>query len=401
MKIGKNPLKNTAMQSINAPLCFIFSQALILVLLLFPAWSQGADNNCLGCHKQFVDVEYQKSYIHKPFLQKKCVFCHSPDWVDNAEDSDGKTIFPQKRKILGSDENPALMHLLSLPKESELSILFLEAKRESAEPFRVKLIIPPFESIETLASDAKPPDIYDVQVIEIKKDNIVSATIRWHTNELSNARIYFGVDQPDSQSYYSAQFLSDHTAELYPLLADVTYSFTITSEDIYGNSKQSQVYTFSTEKKFKLKETSHYKSDTEPFKMKSSIFRSEENYLVRVSANQHITIELSTYDQPDITPLIKESKTLPQGHPPLKSVYETNLLICSTCHQALSEKFSHPVHFRARLGNNIPDDYPRLPNGQMSCLTCHQFHASNYPFHLRKSVDRELCIGCHKRKFRR
>lgn len=390
------------MQSFNGPFRIVFLLITIPVLMLLPSFSLGTENaDCIKCHKTYLDKEFQKSIIHKPFLQKKCMHCHSPDWVADAEESDGRAFFPQKRKILVSDENTAQSHLFSLPKESDLSILFLEAKRETAEPYRVKLKVAPFKALDTLSSDAKPPEIYDVKAIEVNKGDIVSAKIRWHTDELSSSRISYGIEQPDRHTVHSAQFLSDHMLELRPLQADTIYNFVITSEDIYGNSKESQVYTFTTEKSFRHDELSHYKSPPGSLKLKSDIFRSEENYLVRISANQHVTIELSTYDLPVNYPLLQESESLPQDHPPMKNVYETNLLICETCHQALSEKFSHPVHFRARLGSNIPADYPRLPNGQMSCLTCHDYHASNYPFHLRKSADRELCIGCHKRRFRR
>jgi len=390
------------MHLINGSFRIFLFLAAVLTVMLIPAWSNGAeDESCITCHKKYIAAEFKKSYIHKPFLEKKCSFCHSPDWVADAQDSDGKAQFPQKIKKLGSDENPSKTHLFSIPKEYNLSILFIEAITGSSPPYRVKLKVDDFESLNSLTSDAKPPEIYDIQVVEIKKDASISANIRWHTDELSNARVSYGIDHPEGQLVYSDQYLSDHTVELFPLNPDATYYFTITAEDIYGNSKESQVQSFSTAKSYAIDQSVHMENSPEPLKLKSDIFRSEENYLIRIAANQHIRIELSTYDLPVASLLLENSEVPVKDHPPMKSTYETNLLLCDMCHQALSQKFSHPVHFRARLGSNIPPGYPRLPNGQMSCLTCHDYHASNNAFHLRKSADRELCIGCHKRSFRR
>ena len=68
--------------------------------------------------------------------------------------------------------------------------------------------------------------------------------------------------------------------------------------------------------------------------------------------------------------------TMIKEYPPLKNIIDTNLLICESCHHVFSNKFSHQAHFRAKLGANIPSEYPRLPNSQISCLTCHLQHAS-------------------------
>ena len=376
-------------------------QVAALFLLLLPSYSQGAETgNCLKCHKKFIDAEVRKKFIHRPFLEKKCELCHSSDWVKNAADSDGKTRLPKKTRTLASDVNIAKTHIFSIPKDYNLSVIFIEANQDSSEPYRVKLKIDPFESLEASASDAKPPEIYDVEVLEVKKGPMVSAKLNWHTDELSNSRVSFGIDQPDRRVLDSDEFSLEHLVDLHSLKPDVTYYFKIKSEDIYGNSKESQVYSFKTDKNFSLNIDPELKSSSTPLKLKSDISRSEDNYLIKIYANQHVSLEISTYDLPSNSKMLKDSSNLPQNHPPMKSIYETNVLICETCHLALSEKFSHPVHFRARLGNNTPSDYPRLPNGQMSCLTCHDYHASNNAYHLRQPGERKLCIGCHKRSFR-
>ena len=385
----------------KGPFSIIFLQVVTLIFLLIPADVQAADPmNCIECHKGYADAELKKTFIHKPFLQKKCLFCHSPDWVDNAAESDGKAQFPLKTKKMGSGDNPALVHLFSIPKELAPNILFIETKYGLNKTFRTKLRVPPFDTLKSLSSDATPPKIFDIQVVEVQRSNLVTAKIRWKTNKLASSTLYYGTDEPDKHSAKPASYMSEHFVELYTLRPDETYNFLIRVEDIYGNTRESTVYSFSTDKSYKVSGDERRVDSQAPMRLNSDIYRSEDNYLIRLEATQPVSMEIATYDMPSFPLLRKKSNETPANHIPLKNIYETSLLICETCHQAPNDKFSHQVHFRAKLGSNIPPEYPRLPNGQISCLTCHVQHASDNQFHLRKSAVRKLCVGCHKRSFK-
>jgi len=385
----------------KGPFPVILLQVIYIIFLLMPANIQAAPSmNCMECHKGYVDAEHGKTVIHRPFLQKKCIFCHSPDWVDNTAESDGKAQFPKKIKILGSGTHPAQVHLFSIPKELSPNILFIEAKHGLNKIFRTKLRIPPFDTLKSLSSDATPPEIFDIRVVEVQRSNLVTAKIKWKTDKLSSSTLYYGTGELDKHSSKPICYMSEDFIELYTLKHDETYNFKIRAEDIYGNASESTVYSFSTDKSFKVEEDEHKQDSQAPLRLNSAIYRSEDNLLVRLKATQPASIEISTYNIPNFPLLKKRSAKTPKNHTPLRNVYETNLLICETCHQAPDEKFSHQVHFRAKLGSNIPLEYTRLPNGQISCITCHLPHASNNLFHLRESANRSLCVGCHKRSFR-
>lgn len=392
MNFSKGPLRT-----------IYFLQVIILVFALLPASISAAETVvCLECHKKFAEEEFKNSFIHKPFLEKKCLFCHAPNWVNDAAESDGKAIFPHKTKLLAHDENPSQSHIFAIPREVEPSMLFIEAmKPKTGEPFRVKIKVPIFATLETLTDDSTPPEIKNVKVIEVKRSTMSSATIKFNTDKHTHVTLRYGLNEPEGETLTCNMFDDAHLLQLQALKPDATYYFRIEANDIYGNSAESPVYSFTTDKDVKVMESSLETVDSAlPIKLKSEILRSEDNYMVRISANQPVAIEITTYEISDFLLERKTSKNFPQKHPPLKSLYETNVVTCESCHEALSKKFPHPVHFRARLGSNIPDEYPRLPNNQMSCLTCHKPHASNNKNHLRKSADRELCIGCHKRSFR-
>jgi predicted CXXCH cytochrome family protein len=60
--------------------------------------------------------------------------------------------------------------------------------------------------------------------------------------------------------------------------------------------------------------------------------------------------------------------------------------VCIACH-VKHEEFTHPI------GENVFD--PRT--GQvMTCASCHASKGTEYPYHLRFSGRRDLCIQCHR-----
>lgn len=386
----------------KGPLPKTLLQFAVLVSLVMPSVTFAAVNmNCLDCHKNYADDQYTKTFIHKPFLQKKCLSCHSPDWVDNMSASEGKAKFPKKIKHIGGVETPAAIHLFVIPEEVAPQIIFLEAKSSTSGSFRTKLKIPPFDTLNPLSSDATPPVISDIKVTEVELGNLARAKITWKTDKHANTTLFYGIGETDHLVHMADCYMSEHSVELTKLLPEKTYNFQIAAEDIYGNRRESAMYSFSTDKGFKSKDAKQPGNTKLPFHIESEIFRSENNYVLRIKANQPISMEISTYDMPNFPLLRETSDKTPANHPALKSIYETNLLACENCHLAPNDVFPHEVHFRARLGSNIPEEYPRLPNGQMSCITCHYPHASDNQFHLRKSADRTLCVGCHKRLFRK
>lgn len=60
--------------------------------------------------------------------------------------------------------------------------------------------------------------------------------------------------------------------------------------------------------------------------------------------------------------------------------------VCSKCHKGHAQ-FGHPI------GSNVID--PRTGQG-MSCLSCHNPHASQQRMMLRADAQRGLCVECHE-----
>jgi predicted CXXCH cytochrome family protein len=94
----------------------------------------------------------------------------------------------------------------------------------------------------------------------------------------------------------------------------------------------------------------------------------------------------------------KSSGALETGnnsHDDLSSKQDITLEVCRSCHQNQNTA-THPVNVYPKPGMIIPPEYPTLPDGRITCMSCHEAHGSDYEFLMIVSGKRELCIGCHR-----
>ena len=72
-----------------------------------------------------------------------------------------------------------------------------------------------------------------------------------------------------------------------------------------------------------------------------------------------------------------------QGSPLLARAEGT---LCESCHVDHS-RFAHP------MGSNVPD--PSRPGHSVTCVSCHDPHASEQDHLLLADPGRDLCVRCH------
>lgn len=84
------------------------------------------------------------------------------------------------------------------------------------------------------------------------------------------------------------------------------------------------------------------------------------------------------------------------GHPPMRDPAEIAIELCYSCHPQSSLGTSHPVRIYAHSGDIIiPDELPTVENGMLTCVTCHNPHASVGKQLVREQVVTKLCVACH------
>jgi len=91
------------------------------------------------------------------------------------------------------------------------------------------------------------------------------------------------------------------------------------------------------------------------------------------------------------------------SHTVQKKVFRKDIdSLCQSCHEAaLEDNLNHRVGIRPSM--KVPDDLHLSPQGELSCITCHNPHAeyrnprtrSRSYFLRRGMLKRELCLACH------
>lgn len=361
-----------------------------------------SDKQCEDCHRDIVSRGMGKRYIHMPFLKKQCNPCHVA----------GKVVTVPTQKELQSIGNPlpekirwfrdsygiADTHWILLPADKvHGSLLFKAFDGGSRSPVQ-ELTLPALGQLPTKADDGKAPVISQVRVLDVRRGISTSATLSWETDEFADSRVDYGLGSPNS-SRVDRKLTRKHEIILTGLDADRTYVYKISSSDLFGHQAQSAQLNFSTDKTFIAPGSRFDESGgvgNTP-KVDYRLFHQGESYLIEFNADRPVSISLGVPFEAKIaavqpTPVVANEVT---SHPVLKSEFETSIRACDDCHAYLKQSYTHPVNVMPKSGMTIPAEYPLLPDGRISCMSCHATHGGDYEYRLLKSGKKELCLGCH------
>jgi predicted CXXCH cytochrome family protein len=382
-----------------------FTKLLILasVIVICASVLSFAAKECTDCHSEVESKARRGRFIHSPVMKGQCHQCHIAGKVVTAPvKKTAAVVEKQKNEKIRWFKTPTqrdVEQMIRLPKESLAAELYLRASDGRLRTPVVKITQPKDGKIKTLTDDQQPPKQSAIRVSDVRRGISSTATIEWQTDEYTDSIIYYGIDNIRSVNA-DRQLARRHSQVLLGLDSDETYQFQIVSRDLYGNQTKSEVMNFSTAKSFWEQSASYntqaiFSSDIE---LQWELSRLADDFLLQVKADRPVTVSLGmpkkNNNKAKVERNVATSGTF--SHPILKSSFDTNITVCKTCHQELREEYSHPIKVRASRGMTIPKDYPLLSDGTMSCMTCHDSHASNYEHRLRKSKKADLCRGCHK-----
>lgn len=374
----------------------------LVVLRAGPASSDSADSlDCYGCHQESCDVDAARIFVHQPFAIKQCEGCH----LGAASAASGaglqtvgaqaieKVVMPDNVKWMGKSPSYASIHGFLFSGAGFEDTLYVQATDKGRKVYVEKVKLPKLEGLKQTKDDHAPPQIDELKVIEIKKGVFYSAKVGWKTNKIADAIVFYGTDNFSSVSPLNTSMTQEHEVTLTGLKANKTYQLKAGSTDLFGNKGESAILTLTTDKDYVAPPSEKGASGTGATKvaLKSEFFRNTESYLLQVAADQMVTLSIG------LVPASKEkASSKPNDHAPLKGSFETNISMCYTCHPAVKEALSHPVNVYPKQGMVIPPDYVVLPDGRITCTSCHSSHSSNIEFRLRKASKKDLCVGCHK-----
>lgn len=362
---------------------------------------------CEKCHNQAIEKEMEKRYIHQPFADRKCLTCHV-DAHDSAPVAEQPSPDRARAKIrwLGISPSASTAHTFLLPvKTTREKIVMIDANAPGQSPLRQSLTIPPAGTLVKAENDQTPPQITDIKA-NVQQGILLNAAISWQTDEKTNATVQYGIEDSGQTIEEKDRFVTDHEITLPGLQSGSTYQLAITCRDIFGNSATSPLFTFSTAKisPSAAPPAVQPMPGSEKIAIKSSFSSiNDEHVMLELAANQPVAIAIGIAGEEPAerrVPLEKSDQSADQAreHIPLTDKRVSGMTICATCHKGYNQQKSHPVNILPKGKTKIPPEYPTLPDGRISCMTCHSNHAANIEYRLIKSSRKELCLGCHPDK---
>ncbi|MBU0681700.1 MAG: hypothetical protein KKD73_09780 [Proteobacteria bacterium] len=379
---------------------------LISAFLLIPAsitFGNPADSKiCVTCHQDMINENMTKTSTHQPFMNGECTLCHGGSDASgtNLTPSDNSFETPANSapRIKWLDENrtKANVQWFRIPTADVKNAIYFATSDHKTT--NIRLAIPETKTFAALENNSAPPAIKDVKVVNIEKGLFITATISWKTDKISDSLVTLNAGDRNTKSYYR-HLTTDHTVSLIGLKADQDYTYTVASTDVFGNVAQSASFPFSTSAAKVAANNTPSNWTTGDAIITSEIFTANGDLIVKVNTDRPAALAIGTDMQ--ATPE-KISGTSADGadnvHGNMRININTTVSLCVSCHKDHNGIRSHPVDVYPKRGMIIPASYPTSADGKITCLTCHEAHASNHKYVLRQSQSRELCIGCHRDK---
>ncbi|ADH85095.1 doubled CXXCH domain protein [Desulfurivibrio alkaliphilus AHT 2] len=384
---------------------------LVIVVLVFLPPASAADpdfKQCRNCHNSALERDTFRLYQHPVFNRGQCTSCHSPSSL--------KEVLPAAPQQAAAPENETVQwlgdslladtnHWFLVGGEDLKSRLVVETRGNRRLPARWELLVPPLAGIDSVADRGRAPVITELQVLEIRRGLFLTATIGWQTDSISDARVRYGSTELNRTSPAHNRLGRRHQVVLRDLQPNQTYHFAAVSRDLFGRRQESETLTFTTTspRLGSQPSTSLSPAETDSRQAEPEIIyqRHGDNFLLQLTFEQPAMVAVGSSGPPrQETALITDQQTMePEekaDHSMLNSQADTTITACIQCHQGRLGTATHPVNVYPPPGMVIPPTYPTLPDGRITCISCHRRHGSSNAYILIRSGQRELCLGCHQ-----
>lgn len=384
---------------------WMICQGIVLLALLLtgvPTVGWAADfQGCRSCHQAELERAEIRLNQHEPFMQRQCATCHAAaasatGLKTSSIPTAAVKTRPVARKVnwLAESSQADTAHSFLLPADQLGAKLVVDLRGEQTLFPRQEIDLPLLKDVAGVNKPADAPTISAIKILEVKRSVFLSVLIGWKTDALSDAQVRYGIQGLSQNSDRSQRFGRSHQVRLYNLKPDQRYQFQVVSTDLFGRSKSSEVFEFSTKKPIEA-EGAPVASGAE-VSLQSGIERLGNDYLVHLKTQQPVAVfvgsvgELRTQQAE-----VEASAVAVTAHDGLSSGVDREVVACLNCHREYGQR-THPVNVLPKPGMTIPPEYPTLSDGRITCASCHLTHSSDNPYLAIRRGKRELCVGCHK-----
>jgi predicted CXXCH cytochrome family protein len=280
--------------------------------------------------------------------------------------------------------------------------LVAEIRGEDGRFSRKEIDLPFLAGLPEVKDSGMAPVITDLRVLSVNRGVFLSVAIGWKTDSLANALVRYGEKELSQSSDSTKRVGRNHKVVLYDLKPGRIYRFTAVSDDLFGRRRESESLTFSTSKPFtdaQQETTGKPPGSNDEIGLSNRFQRLGSAYLVELTLEGPCTVLIGSRGEARPQPTANEGsigkREEEASHSGLSSEIVVSLAACRTCHQKQNTA-THPVNVFPKPGMTIPPEYPTLPDGRITCASCHLTHSSDYEYLARKRGKRELCVGCHR-----
>jgi predicted CXXCH cytochrome family protein len=351
-----------------------------------------SSDDCIDCHADVWRDLKSKIFAHRPDSEGDCKYCHVAGREGKGKGSEAN---PDNIKWVARGVSSGKEHWLEFDDAKRGAIMLVEAR--SGGRLKVKEFpLPAFDELEELSiGNQVPPTISNVRLLGVTRGVFVSASIAWETDSLADSQVFYGFDRLDQSWMLDRQPVTNHVVLLTGVQPGKTYKFKVVSVDLVGNrvesaSKSVVVEGVGSERQEQVGQP----SGTDP-EFKVRYYRRGNKSLVVVSADQAVSVRLGIKPKKYVDDSSAEQTTVIR-HLPLNTPAVTSIGICYSCHVEYEKILSHPINVYPKRGMIIPPEYATLPDGRITCMSCHADHASNIEYRLIKDRKEDLCRGCHQ-----
>lgn len=356
------------------------------------ASSQIKPDECCRCHFDTCNESNTKRFVHSPVRENYCAECH----IKQAITLPKKELPANKAEIKWFSKIYTLAdeHWFELPKNSEGRSLSIQVKNKTRQTVSQEITIPSLEDIAPFPVPQENSTISNVKVQEVKQGVFISANITWHTDRICDTKLLYGQNNIQSNTDADSHWTRHHEMTITGLERKKEYILAAASKDIFGNETTSSPITFSTHHFFASPDPTIPEVIAE-IEVSNQFFKENQRIFISFAANQQVTMRLGFRGGDTATTGTNTTK-LPGQHLALTDPYELSITRCLTCHPESKGKLSHPVNVQPKKGMTIPDEFPTLSDGRLTCMSCHKAHAANDHYRLIRPNRKDLCLGCHR-----
>ena len=372
--------------------------SLVFVSTQGDASSNITADQCTRCHAEVNEKSKSKRYVHAPVLDKHCAVCHVKGDMPKVVDSDAtKNQADTKVEWFAKDCQVDDEHWFEVSPEFAQASVSLLAKAGGRNVLKQEVVFPALDEAKPFQLLHGNPEILNLEVVEVKKGVFLSARIVWNTDRIANAQVLYGENSLSETTAIDDRWATSHEITLSGLQAKKEYRFVAVSQDIFGNKGRSEEMVLSTHSFFERPALQAARPPAQ-IALRADFYQGKGRFFACFKTNHPVSMRLGYNGSKPVARAVNIAQELrPQDHIELTDPYALTIEVCVSCHPSSKGVHSHPVDIRPKAGMFIPPDYSTMADGRISCMSCHQAHASDNEYRLTRAHRKDLCLGCHRK----